>query len=222
MVEDYGILLVQMMENAGRCLADLARIRFLDGDPVGRHVVVLAGPGGNGGGGLVSARRLNNRGADVEVWLSRSAEDLAEVPRRHLDTLQRIGVAVHGPEDQPGLPDGDVIVDALLGYSLRGAPRGRAGELIVSANESDAPVLALDVPSGIDSTTGETHDPTIVASATMTLALPKTGLRADIARENVGEFYLADIGVPPALYARPPLTLEVGPLFAQNDIVRMR
>ena len=65
MIEDYGISLVQMMENAGRNLAQLARQRFLDGDPRGRRVLVLAGTGGNGGGGLVCARRLRNWGAEV-------------------------------------------------------------------------------------------------------------------------------------------------------------
>lgn len=221
MVEDYGILLVQMMENAGRCLAHLARVRFLGGDPTGRRVVVLAGPGGNGGGGLVCARRLHGWGAAVEVWLSRTAEEMAEVPRRQLRTLRQTGMAVHGPEDRPELPACDLVVDALLGYSLHGAPLGAAADLIVAANANEAPVLSLDVPSGIDSTTGEVQEPAAVADATMTLALPKTGLQAEAARRHVGELYLADIGVQPGLYARPPLGLDVGPLFAGDDILRI-
>ena len=73
MIEEYGILLMQMMENAGRQLAHLARQRFMDGDPVGKTVLVLAGAGGNGGGGLVAARRLHSWGAHVIVYLPRPA-----------------------------------------------------------------------------------------------------------------------------------------------------
>ncbi len=82
-----------------------------------------------------------------------------------------------------------------------------------------APILSLDLPSGLDATTGQAHDPTIRASATLTLALPKTGLRAPGASAYVGELYLADIGVPPALYTH--LGLSVGPLFAAHEIVRL-
>lgn len=74
MIEDYGILLIQMMENAGRNLADLARARFLAGDPNGKRVAVLAGVGGNGGGALVCARRLANWGADVHVFITRDED----------------------------------------------------------------------------------------------------------------------------------------------------
>ena len=222
MVEEYGIKLTQMMENAGRHLAHLARRRFLDGDPRGRRVLVLAGTGGNGGGGLVCARRLHGWGADVHVWASASASRFAEVPRHQLTILERMDVAVEIEGDVVRLPPADLIIDALIGYSLKGAPRGAAAALVLGANGHDAPVLALDIPSGIDGTTGEVHDPAIKAAATLTLALPKLGLRAPGAREHVGELYLADIGVPPALYAAPTLGLTVGPIFAEDDIVRLR
>ncbi len=89
MIEDFRIELIQMMENAGRNLAYLARRRFLDGDPVGRRVTVLAGTGGNGGGALVAARRLHNWGAAVRVCLSRGPEQFTQVPRHQLDVLTR-------------------------------------------------------------------------------------------------------------------------------------
>ena len=79
MIEDYRISLVQMMENAGRNLAQLARQRFLDGDSRGRRGVVRAGTGGNGGGGLECARRLRNWGAEVQVWKTAPSTDLADV-----------------------------------------------------------------------------------------------------------------------------------------------
>ena len=80
MVEDYGIDLIQMMENAGRALAAFARDRFLDGDPKGKTVVVLAGPGGNGGGALVAARRLHGWGATIRAVLAHEPDCLAPVP----------------------------------------------------------------------------------------------------------------------------------------------
>ena len=221
MIEDYGILLIQMMENAGRDLAHLARSRFLGGDPIGRTVLVLAGTGGNGGGGLVCARRLHCWGADVRVWLSAPASRLADVTRHQLTILERMRVPTHTASEEVALSAADLIIDSLIGYSLSGPPRGPAGGLIRRANEHAAPVLALDAPSGVDATTGTVHDPSIQAAATLTLALPKGGLAHEPARGRTGDLYLADISVPPGLYARPPLNLDVGPLFAREDVVRL-
>ena len=221
MIEEYGILLMQMMENAGRHLAYLARRRFLDGDPVGKTVLVLSGTGGNGGGGLVSARRLHSWGAQVTVYLPRPASELADVPRHHFAILERLGVEAKVPNGEVALAEADLIVDALIGYSLRGDPAGNTAGLIRAANLHRAPILALDVPSGLDSTTGVAHEPAIHATTTMTLALPKTGFCAKGARANTGELYLADIGVPPELYAEPTLALSVGPIFARDDVIRL-
>lgn len=222
MIEDYGIQLIQMMENAGRTLAHLARVRFLDGDPRGKQVIVLSGTGGNGGGALVGARRLHNYGAAVQVVTVKEDDALAPIPRQQLHILRQMGVSVYGAQAPEVVGDANLIVDGLIGYSLRGAPRGAAAELIRWANAQPVPVLALDVPSGLDTTTGIAQDPTIRATATMTLALPKEGLRTPGVEAYVGELYLADISVPPDLYAQPPLTLEVGPVFASSDILRLR
>jgi NAD(P)H-hydrate epimerase len=92
----------------------------------------------------------------------------------------------------------DLIVDALIGYSLQAAPRGTAADLIQWANGTGAPILALDVPSGVDATTGETPGDAISPRWTMTLALPKTGLL----RASTGELFLADIGIPEGAYRR--------------------
>ena len=221
MIDDYGILLIQMMENAGRNLAHLARERFLDGKPAGRRMLVLAGSGGNGGGGLVCGRHLHNWGATVEVWTSSPPGKFSEVPRRQLTILERMGVASQAAGEDVSLPPADLIIDALIGYSLRGAPTGAAAALIRAANAHAASTLSLDAPSGVDTATGTAHDPAIVATATMTLALPKQGLRSAEAKRSVGELYLADIGVPPELYAGPKLGIEVGALFAQEEIVRI-
>ena len=118
--------------------------------------------------------------------------------------------------------DFDLILDGLIGYSLKGAPYGLIAELIRWANDCGSPLLSLDTPSGLDTTTGTVFEPAIRAAATMTLALPKAGLHAPRGCANVGELYLADISVPPALYTQPTLALDVGPLFAEADIVRIR
>ncbi len=217
MIEDFGIELIQMMENAGRALALLARDRS-GGSVVGRRVVVLAGKGNNGGGGLVAARRLAAWGADVAVILTDGPERFDGVPAHQLGILQAMHLPIHvAPIDD--LPPADLILDALIGYGLRGAPREPAATLIRQANASDAPIIALDTPSGLDTTSGQAFDPVIHASATLTLALPKTGLFTNADRAVVGEIFLADISVPPLLYQR--MGLDVGLLFAESDIVHI-
>lgn len=221
MIEDYHIELIQMMENAGRNLAHLARDRFFEGDPRGKAVVVMAGTGGNGGGALVCARRLHNYGATVTAYITQPHEHFTPIPHHQYDILNQMGVTVRPAEFIADVPSPDLIVDGVIGYSLSGAPRGAAADLIRWANKSSAPVLALDAPSGVDTTTGTVFDPAIKATATMTLALPKEGLRTPGVDTQVGELYLADISVPPELYASPVLGLSVSHLFAQGDIVRL-
>ena len=205
MIEDLHIELIQMMENAGRNLARLARRRFGPS-----QVLVLAGSGGNGGGGLVAARHLANWGVEVAVVLGGDPEDLGPVPAHQLDVLERMGVPVL-PEPQPA----DLYVDALIGYSLRGDPRGRIAELIHWLSDRDEPTLSLDTPSGLDVTTGLAGNPCVVASATLTLAAPKTGL---LGPPQVGELYLADISVPPSVYRAFDMAMPAG-LFIEDTVV---
>ena len=218
MTEEVGISLVQMMENAGRCLATRAR-GLSGGDLRGRRIVVLAGRGGNGGGGLAAARRLAVWGAAVMVVLAQSPDDMRGVPRQQLAILEWLGIPVRVEYDRIWdlLADTDLVIDALIGYSLRGAPAEPVAALIRAANASGRPVLALDLPSGLDGDSGEASDPTIRATETLTLALPKRGLLAPVARPWVGQLYLADISVPEEVFRRIGLT--VGPIFARSDIV---
>lgn len=220
MTEVYGIELIQMMENAGRNLAALARQRFLKANPVGKRVLVLVGSGGNGGGGLVAARRLHNWGANVQVFTTKKAEDFTGVPGHQLSILNKMGLSLTHQRKISELPSADLILDAIIGYSLQGAPRGAAADLIQKANESSAPILSLDVPSGIDTTSGQAFEPHNQAEGTLTLALPKTGLLEESARASVGELYLADISVPPQLYNQ--LGLQVGPIFTESEIIQIR
>ena len=130
-----------------------------------------------------------------------------------------ISITVAGEE--VALPAADLIIDAIIGYSLRGAPTGPAAALIFAANLHGAPILALDAPSGVDTTSGSAFEPAIRATATLTLALPKKGLRVAAAKACVGELYLGDISVPRELYGQPNLDLKVANLFAQDEIVRL-
>ena len=196
--EETGPNLFQMMENAGRNLASLA-MQLATPDWHDALVVVLAGPGGNGGGGICAARHLANRGAKVWLCLA-DADHLGSVPAYQ----RKVFASTLGTEvDSKRLVDArpDLIVDALLGYSLSGAPRGRVEDLIEWANSTQAFILSLDLPSGLDATTGNAPGALIVPRWTMTLALPKTGLLP----ERVGELYLADIGIPQAVYQRMKL-----------------
>jgi len=217
--DELRIDLVQMMELAGRALARVARDRFLDGDAAGRSVAVLAGAGGNGGGALAAARNLHNWGATPQMALDRPAAAYHGVPAHQAKTLQHLGIELG--EAHRSLPGGppELIIDGLIGYSLRGAPRGRMAALVRWANGAGCPVLSLDLPSGLDATTGEPQDPVIHAAATVTLGLPKTGLARREARALAGELYLADIGIPPAAYQR--IGLPVASPFGQSDIVRV-
>ncbi|MEL6149530.1 MAG: NAD(P)H-hydrate epimerase, partial [Chloroflexota bacterium] len=150
MIEDFNILLIQMMENAGRNLAHLARDRFFDGDPRGRRVVVLAGTGGNGGGALVCARRLHNYGANVTAYVTKRIEEFTPIPKHQFEVLQKMGVSVLDAAELANADTPDLVVDGVIGYSLKGDPFGSAGDMIRWANDADAPILSLDAPSGVD------------------------------------------------------------------------
>ena len=215
MIEEYGILLIQMMENAGRHLAEQA-CRMVGGELPGRRIAIVCGRGNNGGGGMVAARHLHNRGALVSAHLVVDPDGLKEIPAHQWNILQNMGLT---QADDPDLGQVDLILDAIIGYGLTGNPRGEVANWIRGINCGNRPVLALDAPSGLDTTTGLAGDPCVQATATLTLALPKAGLMNQGARSVVGDLFLADISVPPALYGR--LGIEIGPLFAGDPIIKV-
>jgi NAD(P)H-hydrate epimerase len=213
MIEEYGITLMQMMENAGRNLAELAR-RMLGGQVLGRNIAVLCGSGNNGGGGMAAARHLSNWGAVVQVVLAAQPEGLKEIPAHQWRILQAMGLDRF---DETDLTQEDLILDALLGYGITGDPRGMIADWIERANNSGRPALALDTPSGLDTTSGIPGNPCLRAAATLTLALPKTGLLSEEAKSYAGKLFLGDIGVPPALYRR--IGVSVHSLFTADAII---
>ena len=173
MIEEYKIELTQMMENAGRNLAHLSRKRFFNGNPHNKDVVILAGTGGNGGGALVCGRRLHNYGANVTIFLTNNEDTFKPVPAHQLEIAHHMGLPIYQTNAMSSINSFDLIIDGMIGYSLKGNPRGGAEKLILWANSKNVPILALDTPSGLDTTTGKTFNPVIRATATMTLALPK-------------------------------------------------
>ncbi len=194
-IEETGPNLYQMMENAGRNLAELT-MDLLGSDWQKANIIVLAGSGGNGGGGICAARHLANRYANVFLCLA-SPDRLGKVPAFQHKTFR----STTGKEVEPtGLSreHPDLIVDALIGYGLTLAPQGVVAELVDWANSTGAPTLALDVPSGVDATTGDAPGVSINARWTMTLALPKTGLLP----ARTGQLFLADIGIPEGAFWR--------------------
>lgn len=216
MVEELGISLVRMMENAGRNLAQLAR-HMVGGDARGRPVVVMAGPGGNGGGGLVAARHLAVAGAQVKVALAAAPERFAPVPAEQLAITRRLAIRIHDREVE-ALGEPELVIDALLGYSQRGNPYGEAAALIRwSAGRR---VLALDIPSGLELATGVLRMPYVAAEATLTLAAPKTGLTQPGAAAAVGRLFVADISVPALAYARLGLRYETP--FGAGPLIEIR
>jgi NAD(P)H-hydrate epimerase len=191
-VEAVGLSLARMMEHAGRALAQQALDRLSERGTA----VVLAGGGGNGGGGLVCARHLGNRDHRTAVALDRPPAAVSGVPGEQLAILDHVGaVEVTDRADPASLPEPSLVVDALLGYGLAGAPREPAASLIEWADGVDAPVLSLDVPSGVDATTGETPGVAVRPDRILTLALPKTGLTGIDA-----PIALADLSIPAAVY----------------------
>ena len=223
-----GIDLLQMMENAGRTLAghasDLARrpasARSEDGErgeartgagagieaedrTTQGGIVVLAGNGGNGGGGIACARHLANHGVAVEIVLDRDPIALDGVAATQHGVASEMGVQTATENATDRIERAAVVVDALVGYGLDGAAKGRAATLIETANDASGDVLSLDVPSGVNATTGERAGPAARPDRTVTLALPKTGLE-----EGPDPLFLADISVPAAVYRRLDIEYE--------------
>lgn len=195
-VEEVGLPLLSMVENAGALLA-LEIHEEIEGP-----VAVLAGGGGNGAGGLCCARHLANHGVDVRVVLDRDPEDLAGAGATQWQILDAAGVSTNANVDV-ALEEAAAAVDALIGYGLDGGPKGRVAGLIGALEEFPGWVLSLDVPSGVDATTGDRPGAAVDPDRTMALALPKLGL-GDVR----GELVLADVGIPAGAFEQAGVDYE--------------
>lgn len=219
----YDIL--QAVENAGQATAQLI-LEMLGGSAKGQRVVVLAGGGHVGAAGLCAVRHLDNWGVQAEPLLGEVENQMSFVTRRHLHILAESGIAEprdsdtseHTAEDH--LQRADLIVDALVGYGLEGAPKGLAAAVTQIASAARRPMLALDIPTGVNADTGTVSIPSINAGTTLVFDLPKTGQVLPACAKNVGEMYAADLGVPRAAYER--LGISTRGVFAEGNIVRLR
>jgi NAD(P)H-hydrate epimerase len=199
-----------MLEHAGRSLAEVA-LRSLPGPLSGATVVVLAGSGGNGAGGICAARHLAAREVDTMVCYG-DPERLGEAARGQRSLFAHTS----GREVTPAFLvrcEPDLIIDALIGYGLSSAPRGDTAALMEWANGQSCAIASLDLPSGVDATTGDRPGLAITPATTVTLALPKTGL----SRGGAGEILLADLGIPAETYRRAGIA--VPPLFDRRFVV---
>jgi hydroxyethylthiazole kinase-like uncharacterized protein yjeF len=198
-IEDLGIPGLKLMESAG-----VGTARFIEREisPVkGMTVTVVCGKGNNGGDGFVIARELKRMGASVNVYLAGHREDVSGDARTNLDRL--------GAENIIELSDGksiaefvttmtrsDLVVDAVFGTGFSGVPRGLSGTVIGQMDACGRPVLAVDVPSGLNATTGAVEGDCVHARWTCTMALSKRGLFVGSGRGHAGLVHVVDIGVP--------------------------
>jgi NAD(P)H-hydrate epimerase len=204
-----GITGERLMEHAGTAVAAAARALAIDTDRWGRGpIVILVGPGNNGGDGLVAARRLAALGAPVVVALvAADAHPSTVDARRNWDRVVRDGgiTIVHTPVARDvamlgqGIEKAAIVVDALLGTGVRGElrePIRSAVELINRARAALVPVLAVDTPTAIDLTSGDPSDPAVRADLTVTFHRPKTGLLTRNGAALAGRVLVAPIGIP--------------------------
>lgn len=201
----YGIPGLILMENAGLGIVDVIIDRFFEGKPEGKKVVIVAGPGNNGGDGFVVGRHLFNKGTLVQFLITTSPENYSGDAAVNLKIINDMGLPcqVLQPDIVYGLKaiiqDADLVVDALFGTGFEGIPREPLASLIRLVNESGNPVLAVDIPSGLEADTGRVAGECIRALITVTMGMPKIGLYLDPGAKYTGEVVVGDISFPPEL-----------------------
>jgi NAD(P)H-hydrate epimerase len=207
--EEFSLTSLQLMEAAGAQMAALAR--WWLGGVSDQPIAIVVGPGNNGADGLVAGRYLHNWGARARAWIAAPEEKLHALGVQQLRAARAAGMPVRRWSGQA--IEGDVlVVDALLGTGLIRAPQGELAEAI-EALTGRSPCLSLDVPSGLGHD-GTVYQPCVAPSGTLTLGLPKPGLKA-----HGGRTFVADIGLPRALAAR--LGRDWNDLFAHSSIVEL-
>ena len=187
-IEERGVPSLDLMERAGAGLARATAAAARRGP-----VRVVVGKGNNGGDGLVAARLLREDGHEVDVLAAVPLEDLHGDAGANLERLP-------GPPPEPFAPErlrgSGVVLDALLGTGFEGAPREPLASAIGAINDEDAPVVACDVPSGVNASSGEVEGPAIRATVTASFHAAKVGLYVDPGKEHAGQVELVEIGIP--------------------------
>jgi ADP-dependent NAD(P)H-hydrate dehydratase / NAD(P)H-hydrate epimerase len=188
-IEQQGVPSLELMERAGTGLAELAAERAPDG-----RIAVVVGKGNNGGDGLVAARVLRERGHDVDVLLTGDAGELSGDPAANLARLPGPAPEQFAAERLRGAAG---VVDALLGTGFSGAPREPLASAIEAVNAAGAAVVAADVPSGVDASTGAVEGAAVRAQATATFHSAKLGLYVAPGKHCAGDVRVVEIGIPP-------------------------
>ncbi|MEX2586947.1 MAG: NAD(P)H-hydrate dehydratase [Actinomycetota bacterium] len=197
---DAGVASRELMGRAGRALGRAA-LQMMDGG-YGRRVVIVCGKGNNGGDGFVCAAHLAHHGASCTVVPTAEPAALGGDAAWAFSLLGSTSCRVRGYEPdvlRRMLARADLVVDAMVGTGFSGTLRGRLAEAVEVVGASGVPVLAVDIPSGVDGLTGQVAGPAIKAQATVTMAALKPGLVLQPGAEHAGRVLVVDIGIPPEL-----------------------
>jgi NAD(P)H-hydrate epimerase len=196
-IQENGIPGIELMERAGAKVAEHILEKWSP-----RQVGIVTGKGNNAGDGLVVARLLKEKGVDVVLIMLTAGSNLSESGRTNFERLPD-GIVLLDRHSVEGMKevfsDCDVLVDAILGTGLQGAPKGCFGEAIAAMNALSQEIVAIDIPSGLDSNTGEAEGACIAASETITVGLPKLGMVQGIGPQVCGMVTVVDIGFPKSL-----------------------
>ncbi len=200
-IEKFGVTGIELMENAGE---EIAEILLHEYEP--EEVGIVTGKGNNAGDGLVVARLLANEGVNVKLIMTTQGENLSASGQENFKKLPK-KVEVYDRLKVPEMPelfnDCDVVLDALLGTGIEGAPRGVIGEAISVMNDLPIPIVAVDIPSGLNTDTGEAEGACVIAQTTVTMGLPKRGMFLGVGPDVCGEIEIVDIGFPEELMEDP-------------------
>lgn len=208
--QEYGIPSLLLMENAGRAVFSEA-VRMLKKSGAGRRqeIICVCGKGNNGGDGFVCARHLFNSGFNVKVFVTAEPESITGDARLNIEILRRMSVDAHVLKSSEGfnafkktLKNASLIIDAIFGIGFKGCLAEPQKTIIGLINRSKRPVLSVDIPSGLNATSGEFSGACVRAERTVTFALPKRGLLTACGRRQAGKIIAADISIPRILLCR--------------------
>ncbi len=202
-INDFGIPGMVLMENAA--FGVVREVRKILGDIPGKRVAVLAGKGNNGGDAFAVARHLFNMGACTNVYVFSKLADIGGDAKTNLDILVKMGIEINEvtkdekvDEIKAGVKWAEVVVDGLLGTGLKGEVKGVMASIIELVNNCSVPVVAVDIPSGVNGETGKVSKACIRARTTVTFTFPKLGQLIHPGCEYVGNLEVVDIGIPKA------------------------
>lgn len=198
-LDDYGVPGLLLMENAALRVVDVLAQRYA---PLrGKRIAIVCGKGNNGGDGLAVARHLHARfGVRIDVLLAASPDEFQGDALANYAMAQKYGVPIKPfAERGDALTRADVVVDALLGTGIQGGVIGDMAQVIETVNAAARPIVAVDVPSGLDADTGRVGGACVCAHVTVTFALAKIGMLDFPGTTYAGDIVVADICLPPAL-----------------------